>query len=370
MNFKIPLSKPDISELEAKAVGEVLKTSRLSLGPNVVEFEKRLAQLAQVSYAVATNSGTAALHLIIRALNIAPGDEVITTPFSFISSSNCFVYEKAKPVFVDIDEKTFNIDTTKIEKAITPKTKVILAVDVFGLPADWENLERIAKKHSLFLIEDSAEAIGAEYKGRKCGSFGNAAIFSFYPNKQITTGEGGVILTNDKKIADYCRSSVNQGRKLEGEEWLWHERLGYNYRLNEMSSALGIAQLKRFSEIMEKRDRTAQFYLDFLKDEPALELPDPLHSWFVFVVKLERKLGGEKRDQIISYMAEKGIQCRPYFYPIHLQPFYRNEFGFNEGDFPVCEDIAGRTIALPFFGDLQREEIEFVSKNLKEAVRL
>src|SRR3989344_2031 len=227
MKYKIPLSKPDITNSEKKAVAEVLETSSLSLGEKYKEFEKIMADFAGVKFTVAVNSGTSGLHLIIRALGIKDGDEVITTPFSFIASSNCILFEKAKPVFVDIDEKTFNIDVSKIEKKITKKTKAILAVDVFSQPADWQELEKIAKKRSLFLIEDSAEALGSEQNGKKCGSFGDAGIFAFYPNKQITTGEGGMILTSNKKIAELCTSMANQGRKIKGGKWLEHIRLGY-----------------------------------------------------------------------------------------------------------------------------------------------
>ncbi len=243
--YRITLSKPDITKKDQEVVLRVLKTNFLSLGPKVKEFEEKIANFTRVKYAVAVNSGTAALHLTIRALGVGDGDEVITTSFSFISSSNCLLYEKAKPVFVDINEKTLNIDPKKIEEKITKKTKAILAVDIFCRPADWNKLREIAEKYKLFLIEDSAEALGSEYKGKKCGSFGDAAIFSFYPNKQITTGEGGIILTNNRNLADLCRSMANQGRKTKGGKWLEHVRLGYNYRLDEMSAALGISQLKR-----------------------------------------------------------------------------------------------------------------------------
>jgi perosamine synthetase len=258
--YKISLAKPDITEKEQKAVLEVLKTSSLSLGKKYLEFEKIMAKFAGVKYTVAVNSGTSGLHLIIRALGIGKGEEVITTPFSFIASSNCILFEGARPVFADIDEKTLNIDVKKIEEKITNKTKAILAVDVFSHPADWDELKKIAKKHKLFLIEDSAEALGSEYKGKKCGSFGDAGVFAFYPNKQITTGEGGMILTNNKKIADFCKSSANQGRKVEDDKWLEHVQLGYNYRLDEMSCALGIAQMKRIKEILRKRDKVASLY--------------------------------------------------------------------------------------------------------------
>ncbi|OGZ63469.1 MAG: polysaccharide biosynthesis protein [Candidatus Staskawiczbacteria bacterium RIFCSPLOWO2_01_FULL_37_25b] len=368
----IPLSKADITDAEIKEVLEVLKSKRLALGPKLERFEKETAKFAGVKYAVAVNSGTSALHLIIRALGIGKSDGVITTPFSFISSSNCILYERANPVYVDIDKKTFNIDVSKIEQVITKKTKAILAVDIFSHPADWDELKKIAKKHALFLIEDSAEALGSEYKGKKCGSFGDAAIFAFYPNKQLTTGEGGIILTDNEKIANFCRSSANQGRKVENGAWLDHVMLGYNYRLDEMSCALGLAQIKRADEIIKKRRRAAELYNKKLKNIKELEIPyvgkNSKISWFVYPVKLAKKFAGRKRDIIINKMGKRGISCRDYFQPIHLQPFYRDQFGYKEGDFPITEDTAKRTLALPFFSDLSEKEIDFVVKNLKEAV--
>lgn len=368
--YKIPLSKPDITSLEKKAVADVLETSFLSLGEKYLEFEKIMASYAGVKYAVTVNSGTSGLHLIIRALGIKAGDEVITTPFSFIASSNCILFEGAKPIFADIDEKTFNIDVKKIEDKITDKTKAILAVDIFSQPADWDELKKIAKKHNLYLIEDSAEALGSEYKGKKCGGFGDAAIFAFYPNKQITTGEGGVILTDDKKIYELCKSMANQGRRVENGKWLEHVMLGYNYRLDEMSCTLGITQMERIKDILKKRKRVAELYNKKLKEIKGLEIPyiKPGNklSWFVYVVKLTEKFAGKKRDKIIEKMAEKGIQCSNYFQSIHLQPFYKNEFGYKKGDFPITENISERTLALPFFNDLTEKEVDFVVNNLKK----
>lgn len=369
----IPLSKPDITEKEKKAVLEVLNTSHLSLGKKYLEFEKKVADFAGVKYAVAVNSGTSGLHLIIKAMGIGRGDEVITTPFSFISSSNCILFEGAKPVFADIKSDTFNIDSELAEGMITPKTKAILAVDVFSQPADWDELKRIAKKHKLFLIEDSAEAFGSIYKNKKCGSFGDAAVFAFYPNKQITTGEGGMILTDNKRIYELCRSMANQGRKVLNKKWLEHIRLGYNYRLNEMSCAMGMAQMERIEEILKKRAKVAELYNKKLKAVEGLEIPyiktGNKISWFVYVVKLAESLAGKKRDKIIQEMAERGIKCSNYFQTIHLQPFYKKEFLYKEGDFPIAEDISKRTLALPFFNDLTEKEINFVVKNLKEAIK-
>lgn len=365
--MRIPLSQPDITDLERKAVLEVLKTPYLSLGPEVKEFEKRIVQYVGREYAVAVNSGTAALHLIVKALNIRDNDEVITTPFSFVSSSNCILYERAKPVFVDIDSKTLNIDASKIEKKITKRTKAILAVDVFGYPADWDKLKKIVKKHNLYLIEDSAEALGSEYKGKKCGSFGDVSILSFFPNKQITTaGEGGIVLTNNKEIADFCYSMRNQGRRQEHNKWLEHIHLGYNYRMPEVCAAMGIVQFKRINEILGKRAKKASLYNKRLKDFKEIGLPNNVNSWFIYVIKLNKKYTQKARDKIIKSMAKKGIQCSNYFYPIHLQPYYKKKFGFKKGDFPICEQISQRTIALPFYNNLKEEEIDFVVKTLGE----
>jgi len=370
MKGKIPLARPDITDLERKKVLGVLKTPYLSLGPKLKEFEEKIAKYIGVKYAIGVNSGTSALHLIIRALGFKEGDEVITTPFSFISSANCILYEKARPVFVDIDEKTLNIDVEKIEGKINKKTKAILAVDVFSHPADWDRLEKIAKKHNLFLIEDSAEALGSEYRGRKCGSFGDAAILSFYPNKQITTGEGGMVLTNNKRMADLCQSMANQGRKEENGKWLEHIRLGYNYRLAEMNCALGISQLERLNEIIKKREKIAKVYNKKLKNFSEIKIPyiapDVKLSWFVYVIRLVKRFSQKKRNKIIQEMKRRGIQCSNYFQPIHLQPFYQKVFGYKMGDFPVCESVSQRTIALPFFNNLREKEIDFIVKSLNK----
>jgi len=382
--MKIPLARPDITNLERKAVLKVLRTPYLSLGPKLKEFEEKIAKFAGVKYAIAVNSGTSALHLVIRALGIKKGDEVITTPFSFIASTNCILYERAKPIFVDIDDKTLCIDPSKIEKAITKRTKAILAVDVFGHPADWDKILKIARKYKLKIIEDSAEALGSEYKpphqnfgsegkGKKCGSFGDAAIFAFYPNKQITTGEGGVVLTNDKKIADLCGSMTNQGRRIKNGKWLEHIRLGYNYRMPEICAALGIAQLSRIKKILKKREKVAKMYNKKLtKLTKFIKLPyvAPWAKifWFVYVIRLTEKYSQRDRDKIIEKMAQKGIQCGDYFQPIHLQPFYRKKFGYKPGDFPICESISQRTIALPFYNDLKEKEIDYIVNCLKEII--
>lgn len=390
--MKIFLAQPDITDLERKAVLEVLKTSSLSLGPKLEEFERKIAKFTGVKYAVGVNSGTSALHLIIRALEIKKGDEVITTPFSFIASANCILFEGANSVFVDIDPKTLNIDVDKIEKAITKKTKAILAVDVFGHSAEWDKIKKIAKKYKLKLIEDSAEALGAMYKSeirnkskiknqksnwKKCGSFGDAGVFAFYPNKQITTGEGGVVLTNNKKIANLCRSMANQGRKIKNGhstglgqvKWLEHIRLGYNYRMSDINAALGVVQLSRIDEIIKRRKKIASLYNKYLSDISNIKIPYIAPwakiSWFVYVIQLAENYLKKDRNRIIEKMAKKGIQCSTYFESIHLQPFYQKMFGYKKGDFPICENVSERTIALPFYNSLREKEIKFVVKNLK-----
>ena len=369
--MNIPLSSPDITESDIEAVVDVLKTPRLSLGPKLVEFENKMAEYIGVDYAVAVNSGTSALHLIVRALGIKDGDEVITTPFSFIASANCILFERAKPVFVDIDPVTLNMIVSGIEKRITEKTKAILAVDVFGYPAQWDELEQLAQKHNLLLIEDSCEALGAQYKGRKLGTFGEAGAFAFYPNKQMTTGEGGIIVTNNGKIASLCRSMRNQGRG-EGDEWLQHSRLGYNYRISDINCALGIAQLERIESIVAKREQVACLYDIRLRDMEEIRVPfsspEMKRSWFVYVVVLADRYSTENRDSILKELKERGIGCSNYFTPIHLQPFYRKMFGFNRGDFPITEHISERTIALPFYSNLSEQEIDFVTQSLKEII--
>ena len=376
--MKVPLARPDITEHEIEAVVQVLKTPYLSLGPKLEEFERRTAEYVGVRYAVAANSGTSALHLIIKALGIGDHDEVITTPFSFIASANCILFERARPIFVDIDPKTLNIDPDKVEETCTrvhvhtcTRIKAILAVDVFGHPADWDKLQEIVDKYNLKLIEDSAEALGAEYKGKKAGSFGDAAVFAFYPNKQITTGEGGMILTDDEEIASLCRSLRNQGRG-EGDGWLQHERLGYNYRLSEINCALGIAQLSRLDGILAKRERVAQLYNERLKEIDGVEIPyvspEVKMSWFVYVIRLSDRYAREDRDRILQELKARGIGCSNYFQPIHLQPFYR-KLGYKEGDFPITEQVAARTIALPFYNNLGEAEIDYVVQNLEELLR-
>jgi len=374
--MKVPLSSPDIVGKDIEAVLGVMKTRFLSIGPKVVEFEKKIGSYAGTKYAVAVNSGTSALHLIIRGMGIGEGDVVITTPFSFIASSNCILFERARPLFVDIDEQTLNLDPDKTDEQLgkmsqkeLDKVKAMIVVDAFGQPADWDRFTEIARRYNLLLIEDSAEALGSGYKGRKCGSFGKAGVFAFYPNKQITTGEGGILVTNDAELARLARSMRSQGRGESGE-WLDHERLGYNYRMDELSSALGCSQMERIEEILDKRAKIAEMYNQKLSLVEEIQIPHISNkttkmSWFVYVIRLDGKIN---RDKVIKYLNKEGVQCKPYFTPIHLQPFYRKMFGYKEGDFPVTEDVTGRTIALPFFNNLQEEQIDYVVEKLKEGI--
>lgn len=364
----IPLARPNITQAEIDAVTAVLRTPNLSLGPKVPEFEEAFARYCGTRYAVACSSGTTGLHLVVRALGIGPGDEVVTTPFSFVASANCILMEGAKPVFADIDPGTWNIDPRKIEAALTPRTKAILPVHVFGQPPDFEAIGLIAKRYKLPVIEDSCEALGSRYGGKPAGSLGTAGVFGFYPNKQITTGEGGMITTDDQRVADLCRSMRNQGRAAGGG-WLAHERLGYNYRLSDINAALGFAQLARIGEIIACRSKVRKWYTDRLERERRIVLQQVAGnaeiSWFVFVVRLADSYGQRERDAILTRLAERGIGCSNYFVPIHLQPFYVEQFGYEPGAFPVCEAIASRTIALPFHHELSESDVDRVCAELQ-----
>ncbi|MCL6465559.1 MAG: DegT/DnrJ/EryC1/StrS family aminotransferase [candidate division WOR-3 bacterium] len=372
--MKIPLAAPDITTLEHRAIQAVLKTGRLALGSYATRFENKLARLVQRRYAVATNSGTAALHLAVRALGLKHGDEVITTPFSFCASANCLLYEGVKPVFVDIDPKTLCIDPAKIESAITPRTRAILAVDIFGHPANWNALTALARRHRLFLIEDACEALGSALRtpqGRKrCGTFGTISTFAFYPNKQITTGEGGMLLTNNYRLSQLCRSMTNQGRAGFNGKWLSHIRLGYNYRLDEMSAALGWVQLRRLPVILKRRRRVARLYTQLLASIPQIQTPSAAPGafvqWFVYCIRLAPEIN---RDKIIAHLQNQGIGCAPYFPPIHLLPFYRSGFGYKPGAFPVTEKIARQTLALPFYSKLKAEQIYYIVSCLQKAIK-
>jgi len=366
--MRIELSGPDISEAEKQAVVAVLSSGRLSLGPKVEEFERAVASYVGTKHAIACSSGTCGLHLLIRAIGIQPGDEVVTTPFSFVASSNCVLFEKGRPVFVDIEPDTWNIDPKAMAAAITPKTKALLPVDAFGQVAKMSEVLDLAKKHQLRVIEDSCEALGSTYNGRRAGSLADAGVFGFYPNKQITTGEGGMITTNDDQIAALCRSMRNQGR--DTMSWLAHDRLGYNYRLPDINCAIGVVQMQRIEEILGKRNRVADWYKQRLGGESRVSfqkvIPECKLSWFVFVVKLADSYTEENRNSVIQRLRDAGIGCSNYFAPIHLQKFYREDLGYKQGQFPVCERVAARTIALPFHGHLTESQVDEVCATLKK----
>ena len=359
----LPLARPDISQAEIDAVTEVLRTPHLSLGPKLAEFEGAFADYCGTKHAVACSSGTAGLHLVMHAVGVGAGDEVITTPFSFVASANCVLMQGARPVFVDIDSGTWNIRPDLIDAAVTARTKAVIPVDVFGQVAEMDAIVEIARRHSMRVVEDSCEALGSRYHGKAAGSFGDAGVFGFYPNKQITTGEGGMIVTDDGVTADLCRSLRNQGRDAHGG-WLAHQRFGYNYRLSEINCALGLAQLGRIDAILAARRRVALWYRERLRAEPRVTmqhvLPAVEMSPFVFVVRLGDAYRQSDRDRILKHLAARGIGCSNYFAPIHLQPFYVERFGYAAGDFPACEGLAARTIALPFHHELTEADVERV----------
>jgi perosamine synthetase len=369
-NAEIPLSRPEISEADIQAVVDVLRTPFLSLGPKLPEFEAAFGAFVGARFATATSSGTAALHLAVKALGIGRGDEVITTPFSFVASANCVLFEDAVPVFVDIDRTTFNLDVALIERRITPRTKAILPVHVFGRPANIDAILDIAERYKLRVIEDACEAIGARWRGQRVGSLGDAGAFAFYPNKQMTTGEGGMLVTNDPALDRSFKSLRNQGRGDSGA-WLQHEQLGFNYRLSDINCALGLAQLGRLEDILRRRRDVAEEYRTQLADFPELELPvydlpDGEVSWFVYVVRLK---GCDRagRDDVLRTLRADGIACSDYFSPLHLQPHIQR-LGHRAGDFPVTEAVAASTIALPFYTNLQPEQISRVSDGLRRAL--
>jgi perosamine synthetase len=370
--MRIPLCSPDITESEIRAVASVLRTPRLSLGPKLEEFENSVVSYTGAAHAIAVNSGTSGLHLCVRALGIGEGDEVIVPSFSFIAVANAVRYERAIPVFVDVDAETSNLDPEKIEAAITPRTRAILVVHTFGCPADLSPILSIAREHGLLVIEDACEALGAEYEGRKVGPLGGAGVFAFYPNKQITTGEGGMIVTRNSELAALARVLRNQGRSQPGE-WLEHGELGYNYRLSEINCALGIEQMKRLESILKRRDWVAREYDRRLRGNPDLKLP-PLDvpgrriSWFVYVVRLGARFTERERDWIWKEMASRGIGCGRYFAPIHLQPIYRNA-SVKRHDLSNTEWSAARSLALPFFNNLKETEIDEVCQRLQELMQ-
>jgi perosamine synthetase len=366
----IPLSKPDITQREIDAVADVMRSDTLSIGPRLEEFEAHCARIAGRAHAVGVSSGTSGLHCAMIAAGIRPGDEVLTTPFSFVASANCILFVDAVPKFVDIDPKTLNVDLDKLEAAITPKTRAIVAVETFGHPGGMIELEAIARKNELVLIEDCCEGFGGMAGKRPIGSFGRAGVFAFYPNKQITTGEGGMIVTDDEKFAATCRALRNQGR--EGMAWLAHQRLGYNYRLTEIAAAIGVVQCERLDEILTQRRRVAMLYMERLMTSRYVILPtlgeDDKMSWFVFVVKLNDLFEPGDRDAVMIELRKQGIGCNNYFPPIHLQPYMQEKFGYKAGDFPVTEYVSARTLALPFFNTMTRQQVDHVCVALEKAL--
>jgi perosamine synthetase len=386
----IPMSSPDLTEVERQAVLDVINSPQLSFGPKIAEFEKAFTQFTGSKHAIAVNSGTSGLHLCVRAAGIGAGDTVITTPFSFIASANCVLFEKGIPVFVDVDPQTGNIDPQKAAEAAHDlakggqaaerwlprygapsggRLKALLAVDVYGQPADYDALRKITDEHAIGLIEDSCEALGSAYKGRKAGTLGDSGVFAFYPNKQITTGEGGLVVTNDDRVADMMQALRNQGR-APGDTWLQHTYLGYNYRLDEMSCALGAAQMGRIEELLSKRSQVATWYNQRLSgisgiDAPVLVEATSAVSWFVYVARLHP---GIDREDVSRRLKALGIPVRPYFNPIHLQPYMMEMFGYQPGDFPVSEDLGLRSMALPFSGVMSEAQVEQVCGALKSVL--
>jgi perosamine synthetase len=362
--MRIPLSAPDITEAEIAAVNEVLRTPSLSLGPRLPAFEQAFAEWHGAGHAVAVSSGTAGLHLAVRAAGITRGDEVITTPFSFIAPVNAILYEGGVPVFVDIDPDTLNLDASRIEAAITPRTRAILPVHVFGRPAAMAEILDVARGHGLAVIEDACEALGAEIGGRRAGTFGRAGVFGFYPNKPITTGEGGMIVTDDADLARLCRSLRNHGRE---DDTFQHARLGYNYRLPELSCALGLAQVRRLDEILARRADVARRYdarlagIDGLV-RPALDIPGGRVGWFAYVVRV----GADVRDAAIAGLRHRGIGCQRYFAPLHQQPHVQAVTG--HGTFAVAESVAATTIALPFFTAMTDAQIDEVADGVRSVL--
>lgn len=367
--MNIPLSKPDLTNLEMKYVIDVLNSEKLSLGDKVREFEEKFKELLEVQYAVGMNSGTSALHVAVKALGLKKGDEVITSPYSFVASSNCLLYEGVTPVFVDVHSDAPVMDEDLIESAITNRTKAILVVHIFGHPCNMDKIIEIAKRHNLKIIEDACEALGATWHGRQAGTFGDVSVFAFYPNKQITTGEGGMLVTNNEEIYKIAASLRNQGRNLNNE-WLVHERLGYNYRLSDIHAAIGIAQMERLAEILSKREKVAKQYKKLIDEHcvPVTYLKNhhkATISWFVYPVMIPENIN---RDNVMKKLLERGIHTKPYFPSIHLQSFYKELFQTKVGDFPKSERLANHSLAIPFFNNLSQEEQRYIITSLSEII--
>ncbi len=367
---QIPVARPLIGAREEELVLEALHSRRLSLGPKLPEFERAFGERLGADHVSAVSSGTAGLHLALRAAGVQAGDEVVTTPFSFVASANSVLYEDARPVFCDIDPRTLNIDPAAAAAAVGERTAGLLPVHIFGYPAALPAFEQLAAKHGLWLVEDACEALGAVHAdGPAVGARGNPSVFAFYPNKQMTTGEGGVVVCPDAAVKQQIDSERNQGRAPD-MDWLDHDRLGFNYRLSDLACALGIAQLERLDAMLAARARIAGLYSDALADVDGLELPCPdsdgdRRSWFVYVVQLPP---GVDRDGAICELRARGIESKPYLPAIHLMSFYRERFDHREGEFPVCEDVARRSLALPFFAELTDGQVERVTTALSDVL--
>src|SRR3954449_10157460 len=362
----IPLARPVLGEAEESAVIEVLRSRHLSLGPRVPAFETAFAERVGAPHASAVSSGTAALHLAMRAVGVTVGDEVVTSPFSFVASANSIVYERARPVFVDIDPVTLNLDVDAAAAAINPRTSALLPVHIFGYPADTPALE----KHGLPIVEDACEALGARHAdGVPVGGRGHPSAFGFYANKQLTTGEGGMLTMGDATHKERVDSERNQGRAPD-MGWLDHDRLGFNYRMTDIQAAIGLVQLERLDGMLADRARVASRYREALAGIEGLELPcedagGDVRGWFVFVVQLPR---GVARGDVMAGLHTAGVQSKPYLPAIHLMSFYRERFGHREGEFPVCEDVAARSLALPFFPELTESQVAEVAEALSSVL--
>ena len=392
--MKIRMSSPDLTDADRQAVLDVVNTPNLSMGPKIKAFENAFCELTGAKHAIGVSSGTAGLHLCVRAAEINIGDMVITTPFSFVSSTNVILFEKAVPVFVDAEPITGNIDPDQLEQAVEDlflggdaalrwlprhlpaenrgalkSVKAILPVDVFGQPADYNKINAVAKQYNLTVIEDSCEALGGQYMERPAGTLGDYGVFAFYPNKQITTGEGGMIITDDDQGADFMRALRNQGR-APGDTWLQHTHLGYNYRLDELSAALGLSQMDRLETLLTQRARVANWYGQYLENIEEVSTPSLVDnttrvSWFVYVIRVKDSID---RDRLAEILKTNGIPVRPYFAPIHLQPYMRAMFGYQPGDYPITEDLGNRSLALPFSGKMTKEEVVTVCQSIADAL--
>ena len=366
---RVPLSRPYIDERDEELVVDVLRSGRLSLGPTIERFEELFAEQVGAPYAAAVSSGTGGLHMLCHIAGVQEDDEVITSPVSFVATANCFIFEGGRPVFADVDPDTLNLDPAAVEAAITQRTKGIVVVDMFGYPCELDELREIAERHGLWMIDDSCEALGAEYKGAPIGSHGISGTFGFYPNKQITTGEGGMVTTHSEDEWELLKSLRNQGRSYDSR-WFHHVRLGFNYRITDLQAALGIGQLEKLDRLLAMRSDAAARYGELLAGVEGVEVPladDAAHrrSWFVYVVKLAQ---GIDRDAVLERLAAQGIEAGLYVPAVHLQPYMRERYGFAEGTCPVAEDACSRTLALPFFPQLEREDQERVAAALRDAI--